>query len=221
MQANKVMNRSDATIWIGDGFLNLLDPNSDVMNVDNLAHGLAKKDRATGFYNRVFSIAEHSILSSRIANEICKANGMSEVDTNIATLETLLHDGAEAYLIDMPRPIKHNPLMLTFRVMENKMQEVVNDRFLGYPTYRFKDIVKQADNEALMFEFWVYMDGSRIHMPWCNNWDDVLIDKSVKRLKFISSEISWRQAKALFMDEYHELKKRNTNVVDISTNSTR
>lgn len=213
MQVNKVMDRSDATIWIGDGFLNLLEPDANEMRIESLAHGLAKKDRATGFYNRVFSIAEHSILASRIANEICKAKGMSEVDTNTATLETLMHDGAEAYLIDMPRPIKHHPLMQEFRDMEHNMQYVVNGRFLGYFHHKFKDIVKQADNEALMFEFWNYMDGSRNYMPWCNNWNAQLIDKACRGLRFINNEIHWRQAKALFMDEYHELKKKNKYVL--------
>lgn len=206
--ANATMDRGNATIWVGDGFLNLLEPNIEVMNIENLAHGLAKKDRASGFYNRVFSVAEHSILSSRIANEICKSKVMSESDTNIATLETLLHDGSESYLIDMPRPIKHHPRMEIFRDVEDEMQFHVNNRFLGYLNMKFKDIVKQADNEALMFEFWTYMENSRTYMPWCNNWDAELIDKSVKGLPFISKEIPWRKARSLFINEYDMLNNR-------------
>lgn len=206
---NATMDRGNATIWIGDAFLNVFEPNIDVMSIENLAHGLAKKDRASGFYDRVFSVAEHSILCSRIANILAKEklplSANKDVFTRVASLEALIHDGSEGYLIDMPRPIKHHPDMDIFRSLEENMQHSVNQKFLGYTYMQYADIVKQADNEALMFEFWMYMPGARINMPWCKDWHTELWIKATKGLDFINYEMNWRDVKSLFINEYKSI----------------
>jgi len=90
------------------------------------------------------SVAEHSIWVSLI------------VPPKYAR-EALLHDAAEAYCIDLPRPIKHLPEMGHYRELEWRNERAIVERF-GLSTTTIDDVVV-ADVEALACE-------CRQLMPW-------------------------------------------------------
>jgi len=69
-----------------------LDP-FDV-HIEDIATALGRKPRWSGFGSRVWTIADHSIAV------------MKEVQEELQ-IYALLHDAAEAYLADIPSPIKH------------------------------------------------------------------------------------------------------------------
>jgi hypothetical protein len=61
----------------------------------------------------------------------------------------LLHDAGEAYLKDMPKPIKHRPDMLAYRQAEDRARRVICGKFgvaCDLP------IVKEMDNVATYLE---------------------------------------------------------------------
>ncbi len=66
-----------------------LEPRAEDVAVEDIAHALSLLCRYGGHSSRFYSVAEHCVLVSHK----CGLHG-------------LLHDAAEAYLLDIPRPVK-------------------------------------------------------------------------------------------------------------------
>lgn len=106
------------TEWIqtytGRQFWPLAPKVSDVCILD-IAHALSQKCRYAGHTLQFYSVAEHSVYVSR------------HVPQHIA-LWGLMHDASEAYLPDVPRPIKdHLP---GFRDIEARVMRAIADWFI-------------------------------------------------------------------------------------------
>ncbi len=74
------------------------DPKPEQIDVRDIAHGLSNLCRYAGQTRRFYSVAEHCVLMCRAA----KAEGQP----HHVQLAALLHDAPEAYLVDVPRPVK-------------------------------------------------------------------------------------------------------------------
>lgn len=86
---------------------------ADVDIVD-IAHSLAQSNRYTGHCKHPYSVAQHSVLLRNLVPLHLKA-------------AALLHDAAEAYMIDLPNPIKvHFPV---FKEIEDRILRVIFDVF--------------------------------------------------------------------------------------------
>ena len=90
-----------------------LDPAMTDFDLRDIAHSLSLLCRFNGHCLRFYSVAEHSVRVSRILPDDLKLWG-------------LLHDAGEAYLTDLPRPVKGQ--MPGFRDMEDKIVEYVTLR---------------------------------------------------------------------------------------------
>ena len=112
-----------------------LDPLDAELDVRDIAHSLSMLCRFNGHCLRYYSVAEHSVRVSRLLPDPLRLWG-------------LLHDAGEAYLTDLPRPVKaHIP---GFNVMEDRILERVAARFdLTWP---MPEAVKAADNTLLATE---------------------------------------------------------------------
>jgi hypothetical protein len=120
-----------------------LDPDPANIDVRDIAHALSNQCRFSGHTTRFYSVAEHSVLVSRVLQ---RRGAASE-----AVLWGLLHDATEAYLVDMPRPLKHDPEFgAAYRRFEHVLNLAVAERF-GLPEY-VPDSVHQADNDLLLTE---------------------------------------------------------------------
>ena len=115
-----------------------LCPSPDEIDIDDIAHSLAYQCRFLGHTDGFYSVAQHSILVSQMVPEPDALWG-------------LLHDAAEAYLGDLPAPIKREPEMLVYRAAEERLLEAVAARFSLPPV--IPDSVKRADRIALATEF--------------------------------------------------------------------
>lgn len=95
-----------------------LEPDPELICIEDIAHGLANQCRFAGqAVCRYYSVAEHCIHVSRIC------------DPSVA-LWGLLHDAAEAYLGDMPRPLKHATAFgAVYREAEDALMAAICDRF--------------------------------------------------------------------------------------------
>lgn len=163
-----MLNRSD---WIqtftGIKFFPL-DPKLDDIHIVDIAHSLSKQCRFNGHTNRFYSVAEHSVLMVR---------RFLSRSTPEAKLTALLHDASEAYLSDIPRPLKHLPEFAFYREAENQLQEMIWMRF-GVPNYGQPNfMVKDLDQRMLYAEaldlmsplhpdFYIGKDPERINLAY-------------------------------------------------------
>lgn len=91
-----------------------LDPRPEDIALEDIAHALAMKCRYSGHCIQFYSVAQHSRIISYHVPEGFEAYG-------------LLHDAAEAYLPDVPRPIKAS--IPGFDKMEARIMRAVYERF--------------------------------------------------------------------------------------------
>ena len=95
----------------------LLDPQPDMIDIMDIAHGLANECRFAGQCVAFYSVAQHSVAASKI------------VAPEFA-LEALLHDASEAYLKDIPSPLK--ALLPDYKKIEERLEGVIRARY-GLP----------------------------------------------------------------------------------------
>lgn len=92
------------------------DPKPEEIVIEDIAHALASLCRFAGHTRIFYSVANHSVLVARH----CPAS---------LALAGLLHDAAEAYLIDLPAPVKNDPSMSNYRLLDVKLQSVIYKAF--------------------------------------------------------------------------------------------
>lgn len=105
-----------------------LDPRPSEVQITDIAHALSMQCRYAGHVERFYSVAEHSVLVSHA------------VPAEHA-LWSLLHDAAEAYSADIPRPLKR--YLRDWKSLEARIMRAVCERFglnVNEP-----DCVSQAD----------------------------------------------------------------------------
>lgn len=124
-----------------------LDPRAEDVDLVDIAHALSLKCRYQGHCRSFYSVAEHSIHVSKI------------VAPQFARV-ALLHDAAEAYIPDVPRPIKH--LLGGFKDVEVRIEKAIAEHF-GLP-FPWPEEVKVADATILADEKNALM--GREPMPW-------------------------------------------------------
>jgi hypothetical protein len=113
-------------------------PDPAKIHIDDIAHALSLACRFLGHTDCFYSVAQHSVL-------------VSELVPPPDALWGLLHDAAEAYLCDLPAPIKQAPGMWFYRSAEALLGRAVACRF-GLPP-EMPESVKLADRAVLATEF--------------------------------------------------------------------
>jgi uncharacterized protein len=103
-------------------FVNPFDPDPEQLDPGDIARALANICRFGGHCRPFYSVAQHSV----IVSELVEQRGGDVEDVFAA----LMHDAAEAYLGDMPHPIKHrSPLGAAFQQAERHLESVLRERF--------------------------------------------------------------------------------------------
>lgn len=128
------------------------DPDPEEIDIHDVAHALSLQCRFTGHVKWFYSVAEHSV---RVA-EKCPPEDR---------LWGLLHDAAEAYLVDLARPVKHQPAMWAYRDAEYKLMSAVCTRFQLHPEQPAS--VTEADHRMLVTEASCLMNH---HPDWLRDW---------------------------------------------------
>jgi 5'-deoxynucleotidase YfbR-like HD superfamily hydrolase len=129
--------------------LDLLDPSPLDIEIDDIAHGLARVARWNGQTSgpHIFSVAQHTLLVDAVAR---RQNG--SIDRRLA-LAILLHDAPEFVIGDMITPFKA-VIGDGYKSVEQRLQSAINLRF-GLPPALPADvarIVKTADHGAAFLE---------------------------------------------------------------------
>lgn len=141
----------------------------------DIIFALSNMPRFTGHVSNHWSVLHHSLL----VGEICKAiaDDVQFDDTVISlTMKTLrsdlyipytqpktnlikmglLHDATEAYLADIPSPMKEQ--LPSYTVLEQKLNSIIMDKFSVTPNKLDSIICKLADRVALRMEGTYFFD---------------------------------------------------------------
>ena len=129
--------------------LDLLDPSWSDVEIQDVAHGLARVARWNGqtIGDHAFSVAQHSLLVLEVfVNEQPEAGQSTR-------LLALLHDAAEYVIGDMISPFKA-AIGMDYKAIESKLSQAIHVRF-GLPpelTAALKKQIKRADLIAAYLE---------------------------------------------------------------------
>jgi hypothetical protein len=120
-----------------------IEPVAQDIRIEDIAHALSLMTRANGHFDYFYSVGQHSINCCKEA----KARGYS----GAVQLGCLLHDGSEAYISDITRPVKaHLP---QYRAFEEILQTMIYERFGLALTCRDHEEIRSVDDALLYHEF--------------------------------------------------------------------
>lgn len=153
------------------------DPKPEDICIEDIAHALSNICRFAGHCKTFYSVGQHSISVSYHCPEEDALWG-------------LLHDAAEAYCVDIPRPLKHSVGMESYRHIEYNVMKAVAKKFKLSPKEE-PLAVKQADNLLLVTEQRDLMKGKPNY--------------AIKPLRDKIVPLSSKEVEKLFLKRYKEL----------------
>jgi len=167
-----------------------LDPREEEICLEDIAHSLSHQCRFAGHTREHYSVAQHSVL---VANLVPSQHA----------LWGLLHDASEAYLVDLPRPIKNNgSIGYLYRKAEKNLMDVVCRKFgisINQPS-----CVKVVDDLILSTEARDLMG------PAPKAWEN-----AIKPLPMTIVPMSAEQSKKEFLRLARILLKKNRKICNV------
>lgn len=161
-----------------------LSPTAETIHMNDIAHALSQQGRFSGHTLRYYSVAQHCVL-------------VSELSKGRAALAGLLHDAAEAYILDVPRPIKQLSIMSDYRKMDNAITKVIFKKYNVSFDKVIQDQVKKADNAALYIE--------ALNLMYINSFAN--IERFEEYTDFTLPTWSAKEAEKQFILKFRELIK--------------
>ena len=152
------------------------------INIEDIAHALANTCRFSGHSLDFYSVAEHSVWVSKLCDD---------------PIEGLLHEGEEAYLCDLPSPLKR--ILPDYRAMQDRVRKRVCEAF--QLTYPFSEDLKDCDWAQLKTEAKSLLVA---HFPF--------EDFPTKKVSpYVPLCLDPEEAEVQFLRRYHEILNNGTN----------
>jgi len=168
-----------AQIYTGKKFWPL-DPKPEEVDIKDISHSLAFQCRFNGHVKTFYSIAQHSVLVSKLVPED-------------QALAGLFHDASETYTGDIISPLKRF-LPPEFKEIERKIEDTIFEHFKITNINHAE--IKKADKIALFTEMRDLME----QPP--DKWEDQdLFEPHPEKLVPLGPE----EAKKQFLERYSEL----------------
>lgn len=173
-----------------------LDPQPVDVDIRDIAHALALNCRYSGHCDTFYSVAQHCVFVADLVEAHC-IQKLGRMPTLDELRWALLHDAAEAYLADLPRPVK--PEIRGFADVEKRIENAIADRF-GLPR-EIPEVVHHADflcyateKPKLMFRGpdWPMVEGLPVYL---------MLDA-----------MEWREAERAYLDRFYKLFPRERKV---------
>ncbi|VAV94005.1 COG1896: Predicted hydrolases of HD superfamily, partial [hydrothermal vent metagenome] len=129
--------------------LDLLDPSPLDIEIEDIAHGLARVARWNGQTKgaHAYSVAEHCVLVEKLSVQ------MEPKLDRVWRLAALLHDASEYVIGDMISPFKA-ALGLDYKAFEARLSRAIHMRF-SIPVEmpgKIEKLIKRADKASAFFE---------------------------------------------------------------------
>lgn len=179
------MNTSDLvkgpTILLNSGgYFSFTDIDQMNPTIEDIARGLANTCRYAGQPTKFYSVAEHSVIMSHF---VAKHHAYA----------ALMHDSAEAMIVDMPKPLKE--ILPQYQEVEQRVEAQLSIKF-GIPFPLPKE-VKTADVQMLLLEK-EHLFGNTDAWSWCAGLEK---PEGVKIENWLPDEGYDR-----FLFRYHQIK---------------
>ncbi|VVB50873.1 Uncharacterised protein [uncultured archaeon] len=164
---------------------NILDPQPDMVCLEDIAHSLSMLPRYTGHTKFPYPVAQHLRVGSYFIPDPYK-------------YDYFCHDFSEAYLNDMSRPLKHfTKCGKEYRKIERRVQLLLSDVF-GFSKSEPK-AVKLYDNRMLYTEKFQLKSGVKFRREWA-----AAEGREPLAVTLVYNDF-WTQ-KQMFLDRFEELK---------------
>lgn len=166
------------------GTVTPVDPESASIELADIAHALSNLSRFTGQGTHFYSVARHAV---HVSHEVDARGG-----GRAAQRWGLLHDASEAYLSDVPAPVKRS--LPGYTRAEKRLQGTIQDAFDLALASEDVRVVDAADNAVGRDELATHFPNSEFSAP---------------ELAFAPEELDREtDAEALFLDRASELGLR-------------
>lgn len=182
------MQFNDGTFWDGEDIDNL-----PILSINAIAHALSHICRYGGHVNSHYSVAQHSVAISYLAPPEF-------------FLEGLLHDASEAYIGDIPAPMKHRiPEIKEFE--EGIQRQIFKQYNLTWP---IPQEIEELDKRICITEMQNFFD--KLHPDM-----EKLIEEKLGSLddtfniKALKTAWPAEMAKFVFIEAYEYYTTRNTS----------
>ena len=120
-----------------------LEPKIQDIDIEDIAHALSLLCRANGHFKHFYSVGLHSIN--------CAYEAVARGYSNNTVLGCLLHDGSEAYLADITRPVKKN--LHTYLEFEDVLQNKIYEKWIPSLSAEERKQISEIDDAILYYEF--------------------------------------------------------------------
>lgn len=138
-------------------YMNVFEPTSSMLNIEDIAHSLSNQCRFSGHLPQFYSVAQHCVETAKRVKELTIERNLDgqnyywpeQVPTKGIELQALMHDASEAYLLDIPTPIKRR--ISNYSEYEYNMMVLIG-RTYGF-SWPMDEIIKEVDAEMLVFEW--------------------------------------------------------------------
>jgi len=131
-------------------------PDPELIDINDIAHALSFLCRGGGHCNVFFSVARHCVY--------CAQEARARRFSDAVTLACLLHDASEAYMVDLPTPIKDG-LFPEYRTYENRLLDCIYEKFIGRRLSEAElKLVDEIDHDLLMYDL-KYLLNMDVELP--------------------------------------------------------
>jgi 5'-deoxynucleotidase YfbR-like HD superfamily hydrolase len=158
--------RTSSGIWF-----NAFEPTEEMICIVDIAHALSNQCRFGGHLLKFYSVAQHSTSTALLVSPEHR-------------LAALMHDASEAYLLDIPRPIKNK--LSNYKEIEDGLMTIIAKKY-GFQ-WPLHEEVKRADEEMLQIE-----------------WDNIVMSPTCKEVCLTSA-----QAKENFIQQFNLYNEQRT-----------
>lgn len=181
--------------WTGRKYFPL-DPRVEEVALEDVAHALCMQCRFTGHCAFHYSPGQHALIVARV---VAALGGT--VDEQLWALH---HDDAEAYLIDVPRPVKRDPRFAAYRAAEYLNMRVIREAFDLSHGFSTKDGEHAPDIVLRVDEVMPYLEKEQL-MNAHPDWRRVEVPQNVRDVVGQIPRISPEMAKVAFLKEHFRL----------------
>lgn len=161
-----------------------LEPHHDEIDIEDIAHALSHQCRFNGHVERFYSVAEHCY-------HMCLCFSKKE------GLAALLHDASEAYISDIPAPLKR--FLPDYQKIENSIQNAIYSKWNVLVGKELNDRIESMDKAILLTE--------KMHV--LNKALDWGIEDKVRPIPIRIDFLSQAEVKREFLNLFYSLLRKD------------